>query len=66
MDAKKEYIYQGPVMLFDNCVERSWKAQTWAVSEQKARNNLTFRYKQDHNLAAQAKISLPGRVISVV
>lgn len=62
---KKTYIYKGPVMLFDNCIEQSWTAETWAESEKKARNNLAYRYKMDHDLASRAKISLPGR-LSVV
>lgn len=62
---KKAYVYKGPVMLFDTCVERCWTAETLAVSMAKARSNLTYRYKEDHNLARQAKISLPGQFVLI-
>lgn len=66
MEKYKTYSYKGPVMLFDNCIERSWTAETWAISKAKAMNNLIYRYKQDHNLAKQAKVSLPGQLSVVV
>lgn len=62
---KKTYHYSGPVMRFDNCIERNWSADTWAVSKAKALNNLTFRYKQEHDLTPGTKITLPGRLIEV-
>ena len=43
------YSYDGPVMEFDNCVANRWIASTRAVSEKKARSNLT-------------KIILPGKI----
>lgn len=62
----KRYFYKGPVMLFDNCIERSWSADTWAVSETKARSNLIYRYKKDRDLDRRSKISLPGKLIVVI
>lgn len=59
------YSYDGPVMYFDTCIERHWKASTYAVSENKARNNLTYQYKKLSNRTPNAKISLPGRVVMV-
>ena len=35
------YLYDGPVMEFDNCVANRWTASTRAVSEKKARSNLS-------------------------
>lgn len=58
----KEYTYSGPVMEFDRCIQRHWTATTWANSEKKALNNLTFRYKREHNRAANSKITLPGKI----
>jgi len=60
-----QYSYEGPVMYFDDCIERKWKASTYAVSEEKARNNLTYQYKKYNNYARNAKIILPGRVVMV-
>lgn len=62
---KKTYHYQGPVMMFDNCVMSSWSAETWATSAAKAKSNLIYRYKQDNNLAPNAKITLPGKITEV-
>ena len=39
------YSYDGPVMEFDNCVANRWIASTRAVSEKKARSNLTYQLK---------------------
>ena len=56
------YAYEGPVMNFDRCVANRWKGETTAPSEQKARSNLTYRYKKDNGLAPTAKITLPGKL----
>ena len=40
------YLYDGPVMEFDNCVANRWTASTRAVSEKKARSNLTYQFKK--------------------
>ena len=61
----RQYEYTGPVMEFDSCVDRYWKASTWAPSEKKALSNLTYRYKKDHNRAPHAKITLPGKLVLV-
>lgn len=60
---KRKYEYRGPVMEFDICIERDWRATTWAQSAKKARSNLEYRYKKDHNRVAHAKITLPGKVV---
>ena len=60
-----EYRYSGPVMEFDRCIDRSWTATTYAVSEQKALSNLAFRYKRDHNRMPNATITLPGKITLV-
>ena len=43
------YSYDGPVMEFDNCVANRWIASTRAVSEKKARSNLTYQFKKKNN-----------------
>ena len=43
------YSYDGPVMEFDNCVANRWIASTRAVSEKKARSNLTYQLKRKTN-----------------
>lgn len=58
-----KYEYDGPVMMFDTCVEYRWKASTYAVSEKKARSNLTYRYKKETNRSANTSITLPGKLV---
>ena len=61
----KQYSYDGPVMEFDRCVANRWKASTYAVSEKKARSNLTYQYKKRHNKLPNTKITLPGKLILI-
>ena len=56
------YSYDGPVMRFENCLDDYWKARTLAVSEKKARTNLTYQYKKEYHYAVDSKITLPGKI----
>lgn len=62
---KKMYKYAGAVYCFENLICRYWEGKTWAVSENKARCNLTFQYKRENNYVPGAKITLPDAVICV-
>ena len=59
------YSYEGPVMEFERIVADRWKATTYAVSENKARCNLTYRYKKEHNKVPATKVTLPGKIVAV-
>lgn len=59
----KRYSYNGPVMEFNRCITDHWKGETMAVSEKKARSNLIFQFKKEHDKAPGAKISLPGKIV---
>ena len=61
----KTYSYDGPVMEFGRVIAARWVATTYAVSPSKARSNLTFRFKKEHNKVASAKITLPGTIVEV-
>lgn len=61
----KQYSYDGPVMEFDTCIKNSWKASTFAVSEKKARSNLTYQFKRMNNRLPNTKITLPGKLTLV-
>ena len=61
----ERYRYEGPVKEFDRIVNENWSGETMAVSEEKARSNLAFRYKKSTGRAAASKISLPGRIVKV-
>lgn len=60
-----EYRYKGPVMKYGTCVENSWEASTYAVSEQKARSNLAYQYKKKNGFIPSVKITLPGEIVIV-
>lgn len=59
------YIYEGPVMEFDRCIMNKWSSETVAVSEKKARNNLTYQFKRAYNRVPSTRISLPGKIYLV-
>lgn len=59
---QRKYSYNGPVMIFDQCITNLWYGETKAVSERKAKANLIFQWKRAHGFAPNAKVSLPGRV----
>ena len=61
----KQYSYDGPVMEFDRCIANRWKASTYAVSEKKARSNLTYQYKKRNNKLPNTMITLPGQLILI-
>lgn len=56
------YIYEGPVMEFDTCIDQFWHAETYAPTEKKALSNLAYRYKRNNGRAASVKITLPGKI----
>lgn len=58
-----QYSYEGPVMEFNRCVVNKWQASTYAVSERKARSNLTYQFKKKNNKVPGSKISLPGEIM---
>lgn len=57
-----KYKYEGPVMVFGICVMDNWKGETMAVSESKARSNLAYQFKKQHNRVAGSNITLPGKI----
>lgn len=57
------YKYSGPVKKFNLIVTHNWEGYTYAVSEAKARSNLTYQFKKQHGLTLNTKITLPGRII---
>ena len=59
---KNKYTYNGPVMIFDECVQTRWQGTTAAVSKQKAKTNLTYQWKKEHGYAPNTKVKLPGRI----
>lgn len=60
----QEYVYDGPVMKFDICIQHNWKAKTIAPTEAKARSNLAYRFKKENGMLPNAKITLPGKIVA--
>ncbi|MBQ4000192.1 MAG: hypothetical protein II643_04260 [Oscillospiraceae bacterium] len=58
----KCWSYDGPVMAFDICVAPRWVGVTYAMTEAKARNNLTFQAKKMLNKIPNTKVTLPGKI----
>ena len=59
------YHYKGSVTQFGKEIAYNWEGQTFAETERKALNNLSFQYKIQHNLAKTAKISLASKNLSI-
>lgn len=59
------YGYSGPVMEFDRCITNKWTGETYAVSPAKARSNLIYQFKKQHNRNARTRITLPGKVVAI-
>ena len=57
-----QYSYEGPVMEFKNFIANSWRASTYAASEQKARCNLAHQFKKQNNKLPGTRITLPGKL----
>ena len=57
-----KYVYDGPVMRFDDCINYRWHAETCAVSVEKARSNMTYKYKMEHGYSPDSAIRLTGRI----
>ena len=58
------YSYNGPVLAFEKIVANQWQAQTYAVSEAKARTNLAYQFKIETGRVPRTKITLPGKIVA--
>jgi hypothetical protein len=61
----QKYIYEGPVLLFDKCIDNNWHAETIAESEKRARCNFAYQYKNTHNFSYNARIVMPGKITKI-
>lgn len=57
------FHYEGPVKMFDKVICNNFSADTKAVSEKKALNNLSFQAKRKFFLQPYAKIELSARYL---
>ena len=58
------YSYDGPVLEFERIIANHWRAQTYAVSEAKARSNLAYQFKKSNGKVPRTKITLPGKIVA--
>ncbi|WP_300899357.1 hypothetical protein [Turicimonas muris] len=65
MDEVKLWRYSGGVGVFGRWVENHYSAETYAISEKKARSNIAYQYKQDRNLNQKASVILFDRIYCV-
>ena len=56
----ERYVYNGRVMEFDKCVSEKWSGETMAISPEKAKSNLIYRFQKQTGRSVSSKICLPG------
>ena len=61
-----KYRFSGPVSVFDRCIVEHWEGETTAISKSRARANLEYRFKKQHNKYPSAKITLVGDIQTVL
>lgn len=59
------YRYEGAVKQFGAIISDKWIGETTAVSEAKARSNLTYQFKKQTGRTNASKIELPGKLTIV-
>lgn len=65
MSEKKLYIYEGPVMQFNNVIQDLWIRGTQAISGKRALANLQFTYKKRKKLSSNVKIILDEKYLRI-
>ena len=65
MSDKHLYSYFGPVTSFGKIIQNKWIASTYATSSAQAKNQLTYRFKQENGRVVGSKIELPGKIILI-
>lgn len=61
---KQLYSYCGNVFHFDELDATRWFAQTYAVSEKQAANNIKQQFRQSKGYQSNTPIRLTGKVIT--
>lgn len=63
----KRFVYKGPIMVEDDCVNECWTAETNALDEKDAYNRFIMkcRHSAFDFLDMRIKITLPGKLMEV-
>lgn len=59
------YRFSGPVTQFGVCICNHWSGATTAPTKEKARSNLTYRFKKETGKTADSSIKLEGEIEEV-
>lgn len=55
---KYKFYYKGPVLKFNTIVATEYQMETIAESKEKAIAQMTYRFKRDHNLVPNTRITI--------
>lgn len=61
----KLYHYEGGVMVFDRVAAHHFRADTRAVSIEKARSNIKYQFRKKGNLGNRTPVTLVGKLTLV-
>jgi hypothetical protein len=59
---KHRYVYEGPVMIYNQLASNNWKGETVAPSEKKAKSNLCYQVKKEAKVGKNARVTLLGKI----
>lgn len=65
MSQRHFYAFTGCVKKFDTVVARKWDAETCAVSEKQARNNIAMQFRRQMGYQDRTPISLEGKITAL-
>ena len=60
---KYKYTYKGPIFKFNDIVANDYKMETIAENENKAASQMIYRFKKDHNLVQNTRITIRKELI---
>lgn len=62
---KWKWYYKGPVLKFNDIVATDYKMETIAESKAKAISQMTYRFKKDHNLEPNTRITIKEDLVKM-
>lgn len=61
-EESKKFTYDGPVFIFNTCVQEKWTASTYAPNKSRAVSNLSYQFKKANGLVPNSAVHLPGQI----
>ena len=59
--SKKEFVYNGGIMVYDRIACDRFQTRTMAVSEKQAQSNIKFQYRKKNGIERFVPITLLGK-----